>query len=201
VLVTWTRLVAGEFRDPLVGRDILAGCATGSLLAALVMLGFLLPDKVGVATNIVFADVYGLVYGVQGVVPLLTWRAAQSVLAGLGGVWLLLLLRLLCRSERLAIAAFIGVGAVVFLGGEGDYWLGPLVGSAHFGVFAWLIARFGLLAAVVQFYVWGLFVFFPMTADLGAWYAGAGITALLVVVTLTAWGLAAARSRSSGATP
>ena len=40
--------------------------------------------------------------------------------------------------------------------------------------------RVGLLAAVVQFYVFGLFIFFPVTGDLGTWYAGAGVTALLV---------------------
>ena len=29
VLVTWARLLAGDFRDPLVGRDVLIGCAAG----------------------------------------------------------------------------------------------------------------------------------------------------------------------------
>src|SRR6185503_9946957 len=29
VLVSWTRLLAGEFRDPLVGRDLLIGCLGG----------------------------------------------------------------------------------------------------------------------------------------------------------------------------
>ena len=42
----------------------------------------------------VFADVYGVAYGVQTVVPLLVWRAAQAVMAVLGCVFLLLLLRL-----------------------------------------------------------------------------------------------------------
>jgi hypothetical protein len=29
LLITWTRLVSGEWRDPLVGRDVLVGCAAG----------------------------------------------------------------------------------------------------------------------------------------------------------------------------
>jgi serine/threonine-protein kinase len=200
VLVTWTRLMSGAFHDPLVGRDVLVGCAAGSLLAAAAMVGFLAPERVGVPSSLAFVDVYGLVYGVQGVVPLLTWRAAQSVLAGLSGVWALLLMRLaLGGSARAAVAAF-AVLSIAFSGiGEGDYWVGPLFTALTFGVFALLIARVGLLAAVVQFYVWGLFIFFPMTTDLGAWYAGAGVTALLVIAGLAAWGLTAALTRSTRA--
>jgi hypothetical protein len=164
------------------------------------MIGFLAPERVGVPSSLAFVDVYGLVYGVQGVVPLLTWRAAQSVLAGLSGVWALLLMRLaLGGSVRAAVAAF-AVLSIGFSGiGEGDYWVGPLFTALIFGVFALLLARVGLLAAVVQFYVWGLFIFFPMTTDLGAWYAGAGVTALLVVAALSAWGLTAALSRPTRA--
>ena len=29
-LVSWSRLLAGGFRDPLVGRDVLAGCLVGA---------------------------------------------------------------------------------------------------------------------------------------------------------------------------
>ena len=34
-IVSWSRLLAGDFRDPLVGRDVLLGCFTGALLGAL----------------------------------------------------------------------------------------------------------------------------------------------------------------------
>jgi serine/threonine-protein kinase len=30
-LVSWSRLLAGRFRDPLVGRDVLVGCLAGDL--------------------------------------------------------------------------------------------------------------------------------------------------------------------------
>ena len=53
-------------------------------------------------------------------------------------------------------------------------------------VFVLLIVRVGLLAAVAAFYVQGLFIFFPVTANLRSWHAGAGVTAgggALVAVT------------------
>jgi hypothetical protein len=185
VLVTWTRLLAGEFRDPLVGRDVLIGCAAGPLLAIVAIGGLLLPQRLGIGSNLVFADVYGVAYGLQSVVPLLIWRAAQGVLAGLGCVFLLLLLRLALRSQWAAVAVFVFGNAIISGVASADFWMMFANSAILFGVFVLLIVRFGLLAAVVQFYVWGLFIFFPVTGDLGAWYAGAGVTALLVLAALT----------------
>ena len=34
-LVSWSRLLAGGLRDPLVGRDVLAGCLIGAVLRSL----------------------------------------------------------------------------------------------------------------------------------------------------------------------
>ena len=176
VLVTWTRLVAGEFRDPLVGRDLLVGCAAGTFLAALGIASLHLPGWLGVPSDLVFADVYGVAYGLQTVVPLLVWRAAQAVMAGLGCLFLLLLLRLALRSRWAAVAAFVLGGGVLGGAGSAHLWIGFLNTAAPLALFLLLLARVGLLAAVVQVYVFGLFVFFPVTGDLSAWYAGAGVT-------------------------
>ena len=39
MLIGWSRLLAGNFRDPLVGRNLLVGCAGGIVLAMLPYLG------------------------------------------------------------------------------------------------------------------------------------------------------------------
>jgi serine/threonine-protein kinase len=192
VLVTWSRLLAGEFRDPLVGRDLLVGCTVGALLAIWASLRFLLPETVASGATMVFADVYGIAYGLQTVVPLLLWRSGQAVLTGLGCVFLLLVLRLALRSQRAAVAAFVIGSSVLSAVGTNDRVLGAIAGAILYAAFAWLIVRFGLLAAVAQFYVWGLFIFFPITMDLGAWYAGAGVTALMVFAAITAFGFTSA---------
>ena len=185
VLVTWARLVAGDLRDPLVGRDVLIGCAAGTVLAIVGILGFIVPERLGMRSDLVFADVYGVVYRVQGVLPLLVWRAAQAVLAGLGAVFLLLWLRIALRSQRAAVVTFVAANAVIAGVVAPSFWIPFVTTLIHVGVFVWLIVRLGLLAAVLQFYVWGLFIFFPLTADLSAWYAGAGVSAALVLATLT----------------
>ncbi|HWN82662.1 MAG TPA: protein kinase, partial [Candidatus Udaeobacter sp.] len=46
-LISWTRLCAGKFDDPLVGRDVLIGFAAGGVLLAIVLWGNVVPEWVG----------------------------------------------------------------------------------------------------------------------------------------------------------
>ena len=46
-LVSWSRLLAGGFRDPLVGRDVLVGCLFGAFVAAIGNLGWFVPSWLG----------------------------------------------------------------------------------------------------------------------------------------------------------
>jgi hypothetical protein len=188
VLVTWARLVAGEFRDPLVGRDLLIGCAAGCFIATWGIGTLLLPEWLGLTPDLVPADFLGVAYGVREAVPILIWRVAQSVLTGLASVFFLLLLRLALRSRPAAVAAFVLVVSAFAGGGSAHFWIAFLPGVVLNVVFVLLIVRVGLLTAVAAFYVSGLFIFFPVTGNLRAWYAGAGVTALLVLAALALFG-------------
>jgi hypothetical protein len=192
VLVSWTRLLAGELRDPLVGRDVLVGCAAGPLLAVVAFIILLLPEWLGVPPDLVPADVLGVANSVQAAVPLLVWRSAQAVMAGLACVCLLLLLRLALRSRRAAVAVFVLASAAMSGASAGNFWIAFSGTAISVGIFVLLLLRLGLLAAVVEFYVAGLFVLFPVTGDLRAWYAGAGVTALLVLAGLAFFGFTTA---------
>ena len=172
-----------------MGREVLVGCAAGAVLAVVAIASLLLPEWLGRPAPVVFADFYGVVYGVKAVVPLLVWRSAGAVVATLGSVFILLLLRLAFGSQWAALVTFTLLNAAVTGWGAGPehFWTTAASTLVHVGVFVFLITRFGLLAAVTQFYVWGLLIFFPVTTDLGAWYAGGGVTALLVFAALTAF--------------
>jgi len=50
------------------------------------------------------------------------------------------------------------------------------------------LLRVGLLPTAIAIYTSGLFLMFPMTTDLDAWYAGAGVSAMLVFAALTIFG-------------
>ena len=47
-LVSWSRLLAGGFRDPMVGRDVLAGCLWGRLRQLLRGWGGLFPPGLAI---------------------------------------------------------------------------------------------------------------------------------------------------------
>jgi serine/threonine-protein kinase len=192
LLVTWTRVVAGEFRDPLVGRDVLIGCAAGCLMAIWGIGMLLVPEWLGLTPEVVPADLLGAAYAVREAVPLLIWRLAQSVMTGLAGVFLLLLLRLALRSRPAAVAAFVLGVSVFAAAASAHFWITFFAAAVMNVMFALLIVRVGLLAAVVAFYVSGLFMFFPVTGDLRAWYAGSGMTALLVLAALALFGFTTA---------
>ena len=83
VLVSWTRVLAGRVRDPLVGRDVLVGCVAGTLFAILGIGSLLVPEWLGRAPEVVPADIIGIAYGLQRVAPLLAWRLGQAVVVGL----------------------------------------------------------------------------------------------------------------------
>src|SRR5580658_2498937 len=46
-LVSWSRLLAGQFRDPLVGRDIMVGCLLGAFATLLMRLEWFVPVWLG----------------------------------------------------------------------------------------------------------------------------------------------------------
>ena len=197
VLVTWARLVGGEMTDPLVGRDVLIGCAAGSIMAAWGIGSLLVPEWLGLTPDLVPADYLGVAYVPQEAVPILVWRFAQSVITGLAAVFLLLLLRLGLRSRSAAIAAFTIAVSLFGAAASAHFWMTFALLLPLNALFVVLIARVGLLAAVVAFYVSGLFIFFPVTANLRAWYAGAGVTALLVLAALALFGFTTALASRS----
>jgi hypothetical protein len=200
MLVGWTRLLGGRVYDPLVGRDVLIGCAGGVIIAAVGLGGLVVPTLLGRAPDVVPADIIGVVYGVQRVIPLLLWRAAQSVFSGLSAVFVLVVLRVALGRRGLASAAFVVVAATAYSVASGDFWMTFASNLVVNGLFVFMLVRFGLLTAVVAFYAGGLFIVFPVTFELSRWYAGSGVSALLVLAALATFGfLTAVRARPSAA--
>jgi serine/threonine-protein kinase len=188
VLVSWTRLLGGRVRDPQVGRDVLIGCAAGSVTAVLGLAGIMAPSWFGLAPEVVPADIIGAVYGLQRVVPLLVWRSAQSVFTGLTAVLVLVVLRVALGRRWPAIAAFIVLVSIAYSISSEHFWINFAATLVLHTFFTLLLVRVGLLAAVIAFYVSGLFVLFPVTVEFSRWYAGAGVSALLLLAAMATFG-------------
>ena len=141
VLVTWTRLIHGDWRSPTVGRDVLIGlaaCGVMRTIAALARLWFLPVDYAPLTS------LQSTPFFLAGLIGSLSQGLARAV----GQMFLLFLARRLLRSDWLAAGAITLLFAAMILGQLGIFSLPAiilmtLVGAVQVG----LAMRFGLLAA------------------------------------------------------
>ncbi|HET7705419.1 MAG TPA: serine/threonine-protein kinase [Thermoanaerobaculia bacterium] len=189
LLISWTRVLRGYFRDPLVGRDVLIGCLLGAVLNLLyahllVVVPALLrmtpplpdhsfPEKLG-----------GGLWPLVSLASLLGSVPRDCVLA----LFLYSALRSLVRNK--AVAAIIVVlistiphmGRDVASGAEAPFVIAAAV------VFMFALARVGLLSGMVTLFVasWlakSLFVFDPRS-----WLFGPSLFYLLLTAAIALYG-------------
>jgi len=186
-LISWSRLLAGKWRDPLVGRDLLIGVAYGVVLSLFeVSDNFLLPFFGKTAPEPGGLDATALL-GVRYAIGALLFYVLAFVLYALLIFFFLFLLRLVLKRDWLAAIVVVLIGASTNQGGE--Y---PLMTFAFLGLI-WLsillvLKRFGVLTLVVGLVVQNVLAVFPTTSHLSRWYASAGLAGILVIVGLAIYG-------------
>ena len=105
----------------------------------------------------------------------------------------LLLLRVVLRLPWLAGACYVLSWTVINSGDFGflsPTWVWLFIAVNNL-LILFLMIRFGALAVIAANFVYNT-LWFPMTTDLSAWYAGSGILALGAVVALAGYALWAA---------
>jgi hypothetical protein len=196
-LLGWARLLAGHFRDPRVGREVLIGCALGGGLLMLDMLHQLAPRLIGApAPQPGLGGGMGSLLGGGGL--LLEWfqQGYNSVESSLLIVLVFVGLRLLVRRSWIAAAIGIVVVAAISsssLSHGGLVWLDALFAVAAIGLITLAIFRFGLLVTIVALLADNLPSDVPFTGRFFHWSATPGNLTILVVVALACFGIYAAR--------
>jgi len=187
-IVSWSRLLAGGWRDPLVGRDILVGSVAAVLLALIGAVGGQLPAWAGHPPEVPDFFPAILLLGARGVITHLAWSCVIQLLLAFGLMFLMLFMRWLLRNEWLAAAVVV---AVMALQGTAQSSAPHLVGPAVVLIWAILvltILRFGLVAAMTLL-VFSVFLdAFPITTDTSAWYASTGYIAILLMAAIAFYG-------------
>jgi hypothetical protein len=188
IIISWNRLLAGDYRDPLVGRDILIGALFGFASALLGYLQTLAPQWLGMAATTPLTSVLTGFEGTQYVIGLFVGQIVNALLYPAALLLLLLLFSIIFRRWWIAVGAvFLMLTLLGALTSENPSidWLFGMLNAALVLV---VLLRFGLLACVfTQFFALAFF-FFPMTTDFSAWYAGDTAFALAVVVALALYG-------------
>jgi hypothetical protein len=198
-MITWTRVLQGKLRDPLVGRDILIGGMCGVLLVLVMQLDTLLPSWLGWPASTPklprlihdLSDVLGLRYKMSIVVA----SIMSSLTVGLLVLLLLLMLRAVLRPAWLAIVVSWLLLTVLQSPMSGSDVAFPwLVASIYSAVLILLLSRVGLGAMIANLFCSTLLINSPITADPRAWYAPSGTTAVAMVAALLVWAMFTARA-------
>jgi serine/threonine-protein kinase len=185
-IISWSRLLAGDFRDPLVGRDILLGAVIGVTMMLTMMLAHLSPRLIGQAPTLLLNP------GVEYVGSLFFFRFSTQIMAGLFqafiSIFLLLLFVLILRKDRIAVLAlWLLLTVMLSLVSEATLVMIPFIAMAT-GLVVFTLVRFGLLAVVMVVFFSHLIVFYPVTTELTEWYAVDFTIALVIAIALAAYG-------------
>ena len=187
MLISWKRLLRGQLGDPLVGRDVLLGCALGATVFAVRGLVWFVPGLLGEPSPAPDTNVAGAtITAMRHTLFRLLVNQYGAVLYGLMFLFLLVLMRMLLRNGVLAALAWGFVVAGPVPDADPQYaWTSSALRAALYFVALW---RGGLLRLVVTLFVLFSLVEAPLTLDLSAWYLSRSLAPLLVIMALAVYG-------------
>jgi serine/threonine-protein kinase len=188
-LISWNRVLAGQFRDPLVGSNVLMGVALGVAGACLLdtlqhfaegWFGRLPPRPIMTSLDPLL--------GARGMIAQLLETFPIELGAALALFFLFVLLRLLLRKDWAAAAALV----LIFTASHalfGQYLLVDAVVNAVFwGITIFILMRFGLFCLMVLFTTDAVLLYFVNSIQLSHWYAASTFLGVLFVLALAVYG-------------
>ncbi|HLE61886.1 MAG TPA: serine/threonine-protein kinase [Pyrinomonadaceae bacterium] len=191
-IISWNRLLAGEFRDPLVGRDILVGAVFGACAVLLMFCRTLLPKLIGANPSLPDVnDGYATtLVGIGAFMGMLAAQISASMVQAFVVVFLILFLSLLLRKDWIGITLGFLILSALFTSiaiGK-DHITGLLFIPLTNVLFVLCAVRFGPLALMNCLTVFHLWVFFPITTEFSAWYATVFVMDLIFLLALAGYG-------------
>ncbi len=187
-LVSWSRLLAGSFRDPLVARDVLAGCLVAAFGIALHRLGWFIPSWLGYPPTQPFLGPQWELLGARAIISDISLSLGPVLGIPLALLFILVLFRALLRKEWAAAAAFVLLFTVLLADLDQFAPVALVTGLIYWGLLVFLLIRFGLLAFVAQGIFVGLLGSFPLTTQGSAWYAGISLAGILLMAAMALYG-------------
>lgn len=166
LLISWNRLLMGDFRDPLIGRDILAGGLLGIghtygiVLGLIVIANFKGTDG---AINVVYQP--EAMNGFSGIIYIVTKSLAGAVSSGFILLFILLGMYLVLKRKSLSVFLlfFLIFSLQTLIFAFTQHW-GFIFGAAFNAFcFALALSRFGLLGIISFWMCFFISYQFPIT--------------------------------------
>ncbi len=188
-IISWSRLSAGRWRDPLVGRDVLFGACLGVFWCLLFVIDAILLGRLGSSPTLGTTDYF---LGARGTATAALFQIPNAISGTLTFFFVLFLLRVLLRKQWLAAAGFTLIYATL-QALRSDYpWVQVPLLIIVYAVAAIVVVRFGLIALASGIFTADLLGNAAPTTDFSAWYATAALFPFLIVAALAIWAFQAA---------
>jgi serine/threonine-protein kinase len=186
-LISWTRVLAGDWRNPMVGRDVLIGTTLGLVMGASALCEAWLVSRTGGEQGVALIDPLTL-GGLKGVIATLTGVVLPAFIVSLAVLVFIALVSIVVRRAAIAATAFAVLFTILLCLPQTLSAPVVLLTAVAAAAFTLSLAGVGLLAGITTHVVFFLMVQFPLTADLSTPYFPATLAALTSLLALMAFG-------------
>ena len=194
-LVSWSRLMGRQWRDPLVGRDILFGVALGALVNVLGQAASYIGLQLGYPTPPTVPELSQLL-GTHVVIARTLNQLFNAVLNALFSVFGMVLLKMFVKNEK--VASIVAITLVMILAVRGIFDSGPValnivVALLIVTTIVITIQKLGLVATVVLFLTNMTMSSAVVTLDASKWFFGNSLLLMAMPAALAVYGFYASR--------
>jgi len=188
LLFSWSRVLAGRFRDPLVGRDVLAGILGSAAMTMMIQTPELLANRLPLSGITPLAPSRDFLLGPAPVVARVLRVCSHGPLDALGFMTLFAFGLVVFRRRWLAVA-FLALVVTLLVSGQSSENYAVLLPAAMAvaAVFVLVAIRSGVLAVAVILVVLPLLSAMPFTLNLSRWYAGRGLLLVAALLASAGW--------------
>jgi len=194
-VISWSRLMARQWRDPLVGRDILIGTALGALLPVIDMGTRLLAQSLGHPAPPRTPSLDDLL-GTRYVLAHVGNQVFNAILNALFVVFGMVLLKIIVRREWAAVTVAIALFTFTTartIGGDQLWALSVAAVILDIAIIVLAVRYLGLLATVVLFLVDFIIANAAFTLDTSRWFFADSLIVLLIPISMACYGFYASR--------
>jgi len=186
-LISWKRLLAGRFRDAMVGRDLLVGIAGGMAVLILRLLTIHAPVLFGQAALRPTQEWLSPLTGTSNLVYAWLKLQGDALFTSMIVLLLLVLFLVVLRRRALAVTALWLISSLL-INSRGDAPLFELsFGALMSGIIVVGLIRYGLLTLVTIVFIDAILYAAPITLDASAWYFGRSLSTLLAIAALSVY--------------
>ena len=185
-IISWTRLMSGRYRDPLVGRDLVLGIALGLSWILAFEIGTIFRMRNGAPPQLPSAD---YLMGASSAAGTLLSTLMISIIGTLLFFVTLVVIRVLVRNRWLAAVLFVALFTIPRILGSDHMLADALVWITIYGIAAISAVRFGLIVLGLTNFTADVLLNVPCTLNFSYWYASQSFFIVLIFVAIGAWGV------------